>query len=163
MRMFITRKHLSRREVLRGVGVSLALPLLESMIPAQTPLRRTAASPRTRLACIEMVHGAAGSTPEGAARHYWSPAQEGRDFDFSYSLEPLAPLRDYITVVSGTDARQAEALASSEGGADHFRSSAVFLTGAHARQTTGPDIQNGISIDQIYAQRFGQDTSLPSI
>ena len=161
--MFLTRKHISRRSVLRGMGVSLALPLLDSMVPAQTPLRKTAASPRTRLACIEMVHGGAGSTDEGASRHYWSPAQEGADFEFSYSLEPLVPFREYLTVVSGTDPRPAEALAPSEGGADHFRSSAVFLTAAHARQTAGPDISNGISIDQLYAQRLGRDTPLPSI
>jgi hypothetical protein len=145
------------------MGVTLALPLLDSMVPAQTPLRNTAAYPRPRLACIEMVHGAAGSTDEGASRHYWSPAKDGANFDFSYSLEPLAPFRDYITIISGTDARQAEALVPSEGGADHFRSSAVFLTAAHAKQTAGPDISNGTSIDQFYAQRFGADTSLPSI
>src|SRR5437016_907830 len=104
---FLAKKHLSRRTMLRGMGAALALPLLDAMAPAQTPLRRTAASPRSRLACIEMVHGAAGSTDEGARRHYWSPAKEGADFDFSYCLEPLAPLRDYITIVSATDARQA--------------------------------------------------------
>jgi hypothetical protein len=144
------------------LGVTLALPLLDSMIPAQTPLRKTAANTRTRLACIEMVHGAAGSTDVGASRHYWTPAKDGANFDFSYSLEPLAPFREYLTVVSGTDARPAEALAPSEGGADHFRS-AVFLTAAHAKQTAGPDISNGISIDQLYAQQLGRDTFLPSI
>jgi hypothetical protein len=161
--MFVTRKHISRRTILPGMGVSLALPLLDSMVPAQTPLRQTAASPRTRLACIEMVHGAAGSTDEGDRKHYWSPAQEGADFDFSYALEPLAAFREYLTIVSGTDALQADAFAPSEGGADHFRSSAVFLTAAHAKQTPGPDVFNGISIDQLYAQRYGQDTPLPSI
>lgn len=161
--MFIAKKHLSRRTLLRGMGASLALPLLDSMIPAQTPLRQTAASPRTRLACIEMVHGAAGSTDEGDRKHYWSPWREGANFDFSYSLDPLAPFREYITIVSGTDSRQAEATAPSEGGADHFRSSAVFLTAAHPKQTPGSDVFNGISIDQLYAQRFGQDTPLPSI
>ena len=145
------------------MGVTLALPLLDSMVPAQTPLRKTAASPRSRLACIEMVHGAAGSTDEGIRKHYWSPEGEGADFDFSYSLEPLAPFREYVTIVSGTDARQAEAVAPTEGGADHFRSSAVFLTAAHARQTAGSDILNGTSIDQLYAERFGKETPLPSI
>jgi hypothetical protein len=161
--MFIAKKHLSRRTVLRGMGVSLALPLLDAMVPAQTPLRRTAATPQSRLACIEMVHGAAGSTDEGARKHYWSPEKAGADFDFSYSLQPLAPFREYVTIVSGTDARQAEALVPSEGGADHFRSSAVFLTAAHPKQTTGPDIFNGISIDQLYAQKFAQGVRLPSI
>jgi len=161
--MFIAKKHISRRTALRGMGVTLALPLLDSMVPAQTPLRKTAASPPSRLACIEMVHGAAGSTDEGARKHYWSPAKEGADFDFSYSLEPLAPFREYVTIVSGTDARQADAFVPSEGGADHFRSSAVFLTATHPKQTEGPDVFNGTSIDQVYAQRFGQDTPLPSI
>jgi hypothetical protein len=167
--MFIAKKHVSRRAVLRGVGVTLGLPFLDSMVPAQTPLLQTAASPASRLACIEMVHGAAGSTDAGAGQHLWSPEQDGSDFDFSYSLESLAPFRDYITIVSGTDARQAEALAPTEVGADHFRSSAVFLTAAHPKQTAGPDVLAGISIDQLYAQRFGQihgskaETPLPSI
>ena len=85
---YITKKHLSRRTVLRGMGVSLALPLLDSMVPAQTPLSKTAASPKPRLACIEMVHGAAGSTGEGANKHYWSPQKEGRDFDMSQASSP---------------------------------------------------------------------------
>src|ERR1700736_2684551 len=119
--MFITKKHISRRTVLRGVGASLALPLLDSMVPAQTHLSKTAASPLSRLACIEMVHGAAGSTDEGARKHLWRPEKDGPDFDFSYSLTPLAPFREDITIVSGTDARQAEALTPTEVGADHFR------------------------------------------
>jgi hypothetical protein len=161
--MFLTKKHISRRTILRGIGATVALPFLDAMVPAQTPLRKTAAIPRSRLACIEMVHGAAGSTPEGDSKNYWSPKQRGADFEFSYSLEPLKPFREYITIVTGTDARQAEAQSPTEGGGDHFRSSAVFLTGAHAKQTAGADISNGISIDQIYAQKLGQDTHLPSI
>ncbi len=161
--MFIEKKHISRRALLRGMGVTMALPLLDSMVPAQTPLRNTAAISRSRLACIEMVHGAAGSTDEGSHKHYWSPDQEGSDFDFSFSLEPLAPFRDYVTIVTGTDARQAEAFAPSEAGGDHFRSSAVFLTAAHPKQTPGPDVFAGTSIDQLYAQRFGHETAVPSI
>jgi hypothetical protein len=159
--MFIAKKHISRRAVLRGMGATLALPFLDSMAPALTPLRRTAASPRSRLACLEMVHGSAGSSEAG--KHYWSPQREGSDFDFSYSLEPLTPYREFITVVSGTDVRPAEAFAPNEVGADHFRSSAVFLTGTHPKQTAGSDVFNGVSIDQLYAQQFGQDTPLPSI
>jgi hypothetical protein len=147
------------------MGVALGLPLLDAMIPAQTPLQHTAANPRRRirLACIEMVHGAAGSAEGAANAHYWSPATEGADFEFSYSLEPLAPLREYITVVSGSDARQADAVVPTEVGADHFRSSAVFLTGTHPKQTDGPDVRNGISIDQLYARGCAQDTQVPSI
>src|SRR5450432_4374506 len=98
--MFITRQHISRRTVLRGMGVTLALPLLDSMVPAQTPLHKSAASPRSRLACIEMVHGAAGSAIEASSRQYWSPARDGNNFDFSYSLEPLGPFREHITLLS---------------------------------------------------------------
>jgi hypothetical protein len=160
---YITKKHLSRRTVLRGMGVSLALPLLDSMVPAQTPVRKTAAAVPTRLTCIEMVHGAAGSTVDGSNKHYWSPAQEGRDFPFSDTLSPLEPLRDYITIVSDTDLNPATAHSPAEEGADHFRSSAVFLTAAHPKMTEGSDFFVGPSIDQIYAQKFGQDTPLPSI
>jgi hypothetical protein len=87
---YVTKKHLSRRAVLRGVGAALSLPLLDSMVPAQTPVRKTvAASSPTRLACIEMVHGAAGSTGEGTNKHYWSPEKTGNDFEFTQTLQPL--------------------------------------------------------------------------
>jgi hypothetical protein len=161
--MLIARKHLSRRTVLRGLGVTLGLPLLDSMVPAQTPLRKTAAAPRTRLACIEMVHGAAGSTGEGTNKHYWAPAQTGSDFEWSQSLEPLAPFRDYVTIVSDTDLHPATAWAAAEEGADHFRSSAVYLTAAHPKMTEGSDYFVGTSLDQLCAQRLGQDTPLPSL
>jgi hypothetical protein len=161
--MFITKKHISRRTVLRGVGASLALPLLDSMVPAQTPLSKTAASPKTRLACIEMVHGAAGSTGEGSNKHYWSPAKEGSDFEFTQTLQPLEAFRNYITIVSDTDLRPATAWSAAEEGADHFRSSAVYLTASHPKMTEGSDYYVGTSLDQLYAQQFGQDTPLPSI
>jgi hypothetical protein len=161
--MFVTRKHLSRRTVLRGMGASLALPLLDSMVPAQTPMAKTAAVGRTRLACLEMVHGAAGSTGEGSNKHYWAPAQEGRDFEWSQSLEPLSAFRDYVTIVSDTDLHPATAWSAAEEGADHFRSSAVYLTAAHPKMTEGSDYYVGTSIDQLYAQRLGQDTPLPSM
>src|ERR1700679_2676698 len=100
--MFLTQKHLSRRTLLRGVGLSLALPLLDSMIPAQTPLRKTAAFSAPRLACIEIVHGAAGSTMEGTEKNYWSPAKTGSDFEFTESLKPLEHLRNDVTIISRT-------------------------------------------------------------
>jgi hypothetical protein len=160
---YLTKRHLSRRTVLRGMGVSLALPLLDSMVPAQTPLRKTAAVGRSRLACIEMVHGAAGSTVEGTNKLYWIPAAEGRDFEFTLSLKPIEPFREYITIISNTDLHNAEAFNATEDGADHFRSSAVYLTAAHPKQTEGSDVRAGISLDQLYAQACGQDTPLPSI
>src|SRR5439155_1664123 len=112
--MFITKKHLSRRTVLRGLGASLSLPLLESMIPAQTPLRKTAVSSRTRLVAIEMVHGAAGSTAIGRARNYWSPAREGSGFDFTPTLKSIEPLRDYVTIISNTELHNAMSLVPEE-------------------------------------------------
>ena len=161
--MYLTRKALSRRTVLRSMGAAVSLPLLEAMVPARTLLARTAAAPRTRLVCIEMVHGSAGSTQHGMDQHYWMPEKVGRDFAFTPILEPLEPFRDYVTVVTRTDLRAAEAWSANEEGADHFRSSAVFLTAAHPKQTEGSDVEAGTSIDQIYAQRFGQDTPLPSL
>jgi hypothetical protein len=161
--MFITKKHLSRRTFLTGMGATVALPFLESMVPAQTPTRQTAAAPRPRLACIEMVHGSAGSTQDGIDKHYWEPEKEGRDFEFTMILKPLEPFRDYVTLVTRTDLRAAEAWSASEEGADHFRSSAIFLTAAHPKQTEGSDVYAGTSIDQFYALKYGQDTPLPSI
>jgi hypothetical protein len=158
--MFITKKHLSRRTMLRGMGATIALPFLESMLPAMTP----AAKPKTRIICIENVHGAAGSTKFGIEKNLWAPAAEGRQFDLTKgNLTPLEPWKEHITIVSNTDMHGAEAWELPELGGDHFRSSAVFLTCAHPKQTQGSDIYCGPSFDQLYAQRFGQDTPLPSI
>jgi hypothetical protein len=159
---FLTKKHMSRREVLRGLGTALALPLLDAMVPPQV-WGSSAPAPRTRLCCIEMVHGAAGSTGQGSSKHYWSPEMEGHDFQFSHSLEPLASFRDYITVISDTDLRPATAYSAAEEGADHYRSSAVYLTAAHPRMTEGSDYLSGTSIDQLYALQFGRETPLPSL
>src|SRR5947207_1482806 len=101
--MFITKKHLSRRTVLKGMGASFALPLLDSMVPARTLLAKTAAAPVSRLACIEMVHGAAGSSADGIVKHYWSPVKEGANFEFTPTLSPLEPFRDYVTIISDPD------------------------------------------------------------
>ena len=161
--MFITKKHISRRRVLRGMGAAVALPFLESMVPAQTPVRKTAAVGPPRLCAIEIVHGAGGSTRIGQREFLWSPAKEGADFEFTPSLKSLEPLRDYVTIVTNTDLYAATAWSAKEEGADHTRASAVFLTAAHPKMTEGADIHCGPSIDQIYAQRMGQDTPLPSI
>ena len=111
--MFITQKHLSRRAALKGLGVTVALPFLEAMVPARTALAQTAAG-KVRLACIEMVHGSAGSTAFGIKENMWAPAATGHDFDLTPSaLQPLEPLRDYLTIVSNTDVRNAEAFTAS--------------------------------------------------
>jgi len=159
--MMLTGKHLSRRAVLQGLGATVALPFLDAMTPAG---RLFASAPPVRLACFEMVHGSAGATAYGLAKHLWSPAAVGRAFDLSgSSLAPLQPWRDSITIVSNTDVRNAEAFSSPEIGGDHFRSSAVFLTQSHPKQTQGSDVHAGISIDQIYARKAGQDTPIPSM
>jgi hypothetical protein len=145
------------------MGVTMALPFMEAMVPAATPLRKTAAAPRTRFAALEMVHGSAGSTGDGTRLHYWSPAKEGRDFEVTPILRAVAPYQDYLTIVSHTDIALATAQSQDEAGADHNRSSAAFLTCAHAKMTEGADIENATSMDQIYAQQFGQDTPIPSI
>jgi hypothetical protein len=162
--MIISKKHISRRAVLRGMGVTMALPFLDAMVPARTLQAKTAAAGKVRLSCIEQVHGAAGSTKIGLEKNMWSPAAVGRAFDLSpTSLSPLEPYRGHITIVSNTDVRNAEAFAPNEIGGDHFRSSAVFLTQAHPKQTEGSDVYVGPSIDQLYAQKYGQDTAIPSM
>jgi hypothetical protein len=160
----ITGKHIPRRTFLRGVGATVALPMLDAMVPAGRLWGSMRPADPTRLIAIEMVHGAAGSTEYGASRGYWSPLQTGRDFDLGTgALASLEPFRDRLTIISDTDIAAAEARIPKEIGGDHFRSSATFLTHAHPRQTEGSDIRAGTSMDQIYAQRFGQDTPIPSM
>src|SRR5260221_4893311 len=107
--MYLTKQHISRRTALKGMGVTVALPLLDAMVPARTVWAKTAAG-KVRLACLEMVHGSAGSTAWGASKHMWAPAAVRRGFDLSPgSLSPLEPWRDWITIVSNTDVRNAAA------------------------------------------------------
>jgi hypothetical protein len=162
--MIITKRHLSRRAVLKGMGVTVALPFLDAMAPAATALANTAAKGKIRFVAIEMVHGAAGSSTYGAQNNLWSPAAVGRSFDLSpTSMAPLEPFRDDITIVSNTDVCMAEAFTTPEIGGDHFRASSVFLTQAHPKQTMGSDLFVGTSFDQICARQFGQDTAIPSM
>lgn len=102
--MFITKKFIPRRTFLRGAGVTLGLPLLDSMVAAQTPLNQTAAVPTRRFMAIWHPHGAAPG--------YWSPLQEGADFDFSFITKPLEPFRNRLTLISGMD--MPEAMATTE-------------------------------------------------
>ncbi|MBW3535567.1 MAG: DUF1552 domain-containing protein, partial [Gemmatimonadetes bacterium] len=160
---FITGKHLPRRTFLRGMGATVALPFLDAMVPAGRASSISGVD-RTRLVAIEMVHGAAGCNEWGATQNLWSPAKVGRDFDLSpTAMSSLEPYRDHLTIISNTDVKMAEAFESPEIGGDHFRSSAVFLTQAHPKQTRGSDVFVGTSLDQIYARRFGQDTPFPSM
>ena len=149
--MFITKKCLSRRTVLRGMGAAFALPFLESMVPAATPLAQTAARPRTRFGAIYFPHG--------ATMDKWTPAAEGSAFEFSEILQPLKPFKDRVNVISGLSHPQAYGGGSAT--SNHTRSAAAFLSGAQAK--AGTQAYLGITMDQLAAQKIGQDTPLPSI
>ena len=165
--MFISNKHMSRRTVLRGMGAAVALPLLDAMVPARSVLAQgtaAATDKKLRFVALEMVHGSAGSTQIGIQKNLWAPASTGHAFDLSPSvLSPLEPFRDALTIVSNTDVRNAEAFTAPEIGGDHFRSSAVFLTQSHPKQTQGSDLVAGVSLDQIFAKKYGQETPIPSM
>lgn len=162
--MVITRQHIPRRTVLRGMGVTMALPFMEAMVPARSAWGGPAGIGNTRLIALEMVHGAAGSTAYGLQKNLWSPAAAGPEFDLSpTSLSSLEPFRDELTIVSNCDIRNAEAFTPPEIGGDHFRSSATFLTQSHCKQTQGSDVQAGPSLDQLYAQRAGRETPISSM
>ncbi|MBC7896749.1 MAG: DUF1552 domain-containing protein [Cytophagaceae bacterium] len=161
---FLTGKPLPRRTFVKGMGATVALPFLDAMVPVGRGGLKAAASERTRLVAIEMVHGAAGCNELGAKMNLWSPAAVGRKFDLApTALNSLDPYRDYLTIVSNTDVRGAEPVTPKEIGGDHFRSSAVYLTQSHPRQTEGSDVRVGTSLDQMYAQQFGQETPIPSM
>jgi len=151
--MFISRKCIPRRTFLQGAGVTLALPFLEAMLPAQTPLTNAAAVAKTRFAGIFFPHGMAPG--------FWVPRTEGRNFEFPFILEPLQPLREKVVILSGLHARSAEPPAGVTG-SDHFVA-AAYLCATKPRKTTGADISAGTTIDQIIAEQIGQDTLLPSL
>ncbi len=160
----LTKGPLPRRTFLKGIGASVALPYLEAMLPVGR-IGGGAAADKTRLVCIESVHGAAGCNNWGATKNLWAPAAVGRDFTLNPdgALVPLEPWRKYMTIVSNTDTRMAEAFEAPEIGGDHFRSSAVFLTQAHPKQTQGSDLYVGTSMDQMIARRIAGDTAIPSM
>jgi hypothetical protein len=146
---FLTQKRLSRRAVLKGVGAAVALPLLESMIPAGAA--RAAAPPRIRTGFVYFPHGATMSR--------WTPEKSGRDFELSEILAPLAPYKDAINVIS--DLSHPMAYGAGGATAHHNRSSAVFLSGAKAQE--GPKAHLATTLDQVIAKALGQDTPLPSL
>lgn len=162
---FLTGRRLPRRTFLQGVGATVAVPFLDSMLPAGPGSGEARAElDNPRLIAMEMSHGAAGCNAWGETQNLWAPAQTGSDFDLTpTSLLPLEDYRDTLTIVSNTDCRMAEAFKPPEIGGDHFRSTAVFLTQAHPKQTEGSDVFVGTSLDQMFAYRFGQDTPIPSM
>jgi hypothetical protein len=165
----LTGKALPRRTFLRGLGAAVALPYLDAMVPAFGALTKrsitSAPGDKTRFVAIESVHGAAGSNIWGASKNLWAPAATGKDFVLNPdgALIPLEPWRKHLTIVSNTDTRMAEAFDAPEIGGDHFRSSAVFLTQSHPKQTQGSDLYVGTSMDQLIARHIGGDAAIPSM
>jgi hypothetical protein len=147
--MFITKKHLPRRTFLKAAGVSLGLPLLESMVPAQTLLRKTAGAGASRVGFVYVPHG--------AIMDQWTPAKEGTGFEFPRILKPLEPFRERVNIISGLGHRAADSTAV------HSLSPTTWLSGVRPKPTQGLDAFAGITADQIAAQHIGQDTVLPSM
>jgi hypothetical protein len=145
--VFITKKHLSRRTVLRGVGAAVSLPLLEAMIPAATALANTAAAPKPRLGFFYFPHG--------AIMQSWTPAQVGSNFEVSPILEPLAPFRDQLTVVSNIGNKPGESRAV------HALVPGTWLSCVHPKESLSPNMAP--TADQIAALQIGQDTPYPSL
>jgi hypothetical protein len=152
--MVITKKHIPRRTFLCGVGTTLALPFLEAMLPAQTPLKQTAAAPGAVKRFMGIWH------PHGAAPGYWSPLQEGRNFEFSFITKPLEPFRDHVTLISGLDMNESFATEEEPGG-DHAKGAALLSGARPRRNAVSPYL--GVTIDQLIAEKYGNDTILSSI
>jgi hypothetical protein len=152
--MFLTKKYIPRRTFLRGVGTTLALPFLESMLPAQTPLSKTAAAPGSTKRFLGIWH------PHGAAPGYWSPLQAGSDFEFSFITKPLEPFRNRVVLISGLDMNESFATEEEPGG-DHAKGAALLSGARPRRNAVSPYL--GVTIDQLIANKYGQDTILSSI
>ena len=152
--MIITKKSLPRRTFLRGVGASLALPLLDGMVPAFAAVRGSAAAPVPRLFT--------GYVPNGVLSDQWTPKKPGLLGNLPKTLEPLTPFKDQLLVVSGLDDAPAFPVPG-EGSGDHVRAAATFLTGVHPKKTEGADIRCGTSLDQMAAAVLGRDTVLKSL
>src|SRR5579863_9598088 len=152
--MFITKKHISRRTVLKGSGVTLALPLLDAMIPASTALAQTAATPKPRfVGCF---------VPHGMAPGYWVPASEGPlDAVLPFNWKPLEPFRASTVIMSGLHSRSAEPPPGATG-ADHWVA-AAFLCANKPKKTAGADVYAGTTIDQMIAEKIGGNNLMPSM
>jgi hypothetical protein len=147
--MFISKKHLSRRTFLQAAGATMALPMLESMVPALTAQSKTAAAATSRLGFIYLPHG--------AIMDRWTPAKEGTGFEFTPILQPLEKFRDQLNVVSGFGH------AAADSSAVHSLSPTTWLSGVRPKATQGMDALAGVTADQYAAQAIGQNTMLPSL
>ena len=152
--MFITRKHLSRRAMLRGAGAALALPLLDAMVPALTALSQTAAAP-ARLRRLGVFY-----VPNGMSMGYWWPRNEGPLAELPPTLQSLAALKDQVLLLGGLADKPADLML---GGGDHARSAGTFLTATTFKLTTGADVYAATSMDQVAAAELGRQTQLTSL
>jgi hypothetical protein len=154
--MFLTKKHLSRRTVLKGLGVAVGLPLLDAMIPAGTALAKTAAAPKLRVGFFYLPHGAImHNTPHGPAMDHWTPSGAGASFKLSHILQPLEKYKHYVTSFSNLENAACE-------NSVHTLNPATWLSGVRPnREARGAHMAT--TLDQIIASRIGQDTSLPSL
>ena len=152
--MIVTKKHMARRTFLRGMGVTLALPLLDGMIPAFASPKLLAAARAKRFGVVYI--------PNGLYMPMWTPKAVGTAYEATPILEPLAAIRENFVVVSGLTLKPAISLPG-EGAGDHVRASATFLTGVRPKRTEGADIRAGMSLDQIIAQELGKETQLESL
>lgn len=152
--MIVTKKHLRRRTFLRGIGVTLALPMLDSMVPAFGTARVRAAQTVRRLGIVYV--------PNGIFMPTWTPANEGGVLDVTQTLQSLTPFRDRMLMISGLCSEEGIARPG-EGAGDHARAAGAFLTGVHPKKTEGHDIRAGVSMDQLAARVLGQETQLASL
>lgn len=152
--MIITKMAIPRRTVLKGLGTALALPFLDSMVPAMSALAGTAAAPVRRFGVVYASHGYAPG--------YWIPKIEGPSYELTLPLQPLEKFRERMLVLSGLDNASALQKAGDPRGG-HGRMAPAFMCGVHAKPTQGADYQAGVSVDQIVAGHLGQETQLPSL
>ena len=152
--MIVTRRAIPRRTILRGLGAAVALPLLDGMVPAFATARVAAATPVRRLGIVYV--------PNGMIMNRWTPAADGTAFELTPTLEPLAPFRDQLTILSGLANKEAHPR-EGEGSGPHARACGAFLTGAHVHKTEGADVQSGTSLDQLVAKELAAETQLASL
>lgn len=152
--MMVFKKAIPRRTFLRGLGTTLALPLLDGMIPALTAQGKTVAKPAARLSIVYLANG--------RIMDKWTPKTEGAGFEFSPTLQPLAPFRNQVLVLSGLNHEAGRAQLGEDTG-DHGRAGATYLTGVHPKKTEGADMRAGLSMDQLAARELGKHTQLASL
>ena len=158
--MFITKKHLPRRTFLRGMGATMALPLLDAMVPALSATAKTSANPVRRLGFIYFPHGSVSWAP--GSQNLWTPSGGGGALELSPILKKLEPVKDQTLVLTNMEHKNAQGNGT-DGNAEHTRSNASFLSAARPKMTEGADVRLATTVDQIAAQQLCRDTRLPSL